>query len=431
MNSFKIRVCVFAAALMFAASMWFYADCILVPYQIADAAAHDRPRGYLSDLYPRWLGARELLLHGRDPYSPEITREIQVGYYGRPLDPARKGDPKDQQAFAYPVYVVFFLAPTVRLSFPVVEKRFYDLLWVLTIISVPLWLRALRWRVSLSTTAVLVILTLGSVPAMYGLKVQQLSLVVAALLAASMAAMAAGYLASGGILLGLATIKPQLAWLPAVWLLVWTLRNWRERQRFAYGLGATMAVLLIGAQRVLPGWLGQFWVAVQNYRQYTHNVSVLSWLTNPLFGAIGNIALIVGVAFWCWPYLKDDQRSASFAAMLSVILTATVVFVPMFAPYNQLLLLPAVLVIVRHRSALWRGKAIVRAAFAVTAALVFWPWLATVGMTVASAFLPGTLIQSRWRLPLYNSFSLPLLLFLLLLLGIPIFRSDPTQTQSG
>ena len=64
-------------ALLFAGSMWFYVQQVLVPYQKADAAVHGRPRGNLSDLYPRWLGARELLLHHRDPYSPEVTREIQ------------------------------------------------------------------------------------------------------------------------------------------------------------------------------------------------------------------------------------------------------------------------------------------------------------------------------------------------------------------
>ena len=59
-----------------AGSVWFYVQRILIPYQIADAAAHGRPRGFLSDLYPRWLGARELLLHHCDPYTPDVTREI-------------------------------------------------------------------------------------------------------------------------------------------------------------------------------------------------------------------------------------------------------------------------------------------------------------------------------------------------------------------
>ena len=110
-------------ALLFAGSMWFYVQRVLVPYQKADAEAHGRPRGNLSDLYPRWLGTRELLLHHRDPYSAEVTREIQIGYYGRPLNPdrvneSRADEPRDQQGFAYPLHVVFLLAPTIGLPFP-------------------------------------------------------------------------------------------------------------------------------------------------------------------------------------------------------------------------------------------------------------------------------------------------------------------------
>src|SRR6201981_995206 len=88
-----------------AASMWLYVQRVMIPYQQADAQVKQRPRGNLSDLYPRWIGARELLLHQRDPYGADITREIQTGYYGRLLDPSRPNDPRDEQAFAYPVYV--------------------------------------------------------------------------------------------------------------------------------------------------------------------------------------------------------------------------------------------------------------------------------------------------------------------------------------
>src|ERR1700693_1844982 len=92
----QLGVLLLVAALA-AASMWFYVDRILVGYQVADAAVHQRPRGNLSDLSPRWLGARELLLHHRNPYGDDIAIEIQKGYYGRVLDPARPDDPKDQQ----------------------------------------------------------------------------------------------------------------------------------------------------------------------------------------------------------------------------------------------------------------------------------------------------------------------------------------------
>ena len=94
-------------SILCAVGTWTYADRVLVPHQKSDAIAYRRPRGNLSDLYPRWLGARELLLHGRDPYSADVTREIQIGFYGRPLDPSRPEDPSDEEGFAYPVYVIF------------------------------------------------------------------------------------------------------------------------------------------------------------------------------------------------------------------------------------------------------------------------------------------------------------------------------------
>src|SRR5450759_437283 len=120
------------AALVCAAGGWLYVQRVLVAHQVTYAAAHGNPRGNLSDLYPRWIGAQELLLHGRDPYSPEVTREIQAGYYGRPLDPSRPDDPGDQEGFAYPVYVVFCLAPTIGLPFAILHKACYWVLFLLT-----------------------------------------------------------------------------------------------------------------------------------------------------------------------------------------------------------------------------------------------------------------------------------------------------------
>src|SRR5581483_10563548 len=177
-------------AVLATAGMWCYVDLVLIPFQRAQAAAHGTPRGNLSDLYPRWLGARELLLHGRDPYGPDVTREIQVGYYGRALDPSRPGDLKDQQGFAYPLYVAFLLAPTIRLPFEIVQAGFKWFLIACTAVSVPLWFRATNQRASAAGLAIWIIVTLGTFPAVQGIKLQQLTLLVCALLAWAFAAMA-------------------------------------------------------------------------------------------------------------------------------------------------------------------------------------------------------------------------------------------------
>ncbi len=366
-------------------SMWFYVDRVLVPYQINDAVAHARPRGNLSDLYPRWLGARELLLNGRDPYSRDVTRDIQIGYYGRALDPSKPDDPEDEQAFAYPAYVVLLLAPTVKLSFPLVQRITNVLFWLLTIASVWLWLKALNWKPSLRLLLIFVVLTMGSVPVVQGLKHQQLSLLVAGVLAAACATVVSGYLAIGGVLLAISTIKPQLAWLPVLWLLAWVVRDWRKRQRFAWAFGATMAVLLIGAEIILPGWLIRFIAALGDYHRYTHNESLLSWMFSPIIGNFLAVILVVASAMLCWKLLEQGGNSADFALCLSLVFALTIVVVPMLAPYNQVLLLPAVFLLARHGSGLWHGSSATRVAFGTTAMLLVWPWAATVGLMAASA----------------------------------------------
>src|SRR5882757_713814 len=84
----------------------------------------------------------------RDPYSLEVTQEIQEGYYGRALDPNRASDPKDQQRFAYPLYIVFLLAPFIHLSFHSVQIIWFWLLLTCAAASVLFWLRASDWRPS-------------------------------------------------------------------------------------------------------------------------------------------------------------------------------------------------------------------------------------------------------------------------------------------
>src|SRR5260370_27359418 len=204
-------VLVFMLALLAAASMWFYVNRILEAQQVTDAAAYDRPRGSLSDLYPRWLGARELLLHRRNPYSQEITQEIQRGYYGRPLDPHRPDDPRDEQRFAYPVYVVFLLAPTIALPFDVVEAGFRWLLVGIAVVCVLLWLRVLRCELSITSTVLSIVLVLGSLPVVQAIKLEQLSLLVAGMLAGSAACLVYGYWFSARLPLALAPIKTPIS----------------------------------------------------------------------------------------------------------------------------------------------------------------------------------------------------------------------------
>jgi hypothetical protein len=410
-------------AILCAASMWFYVDHVLVPYQRADAAVRQRPRGNLSDLYPRWLGARELLLHRRNPYNRDITREIQAGYYGRELDPQRPGDPKDEQGFAYPVYVTFLLAPTIRFPFDEVRTGFAWFLVVVTAASVLLWLRVVGWRLSTAGVLIVLLLTLGSFPAVQGFKLQQLSLVVAAFIAMACALLTQGHLFSSGVVLALATIKPQLTLPIVLFLLLWTLSDWPTRQRFFWGCAATMALLLAASEILLPGWIGNFLVATQAYRRYAGGMSMLDVLLTPLWGRIASTSAIAVTAVVCWRLRKEPNDSPQFALAIALVLAVTVIVIPMFAPYNYLLLVPAVLVIARNWRTLSNRSAPSRTALYLAAAAVAWPWVATIGLCVASLFLAPEIVQRGWWLPLYTSAKVPIPLVVLVPLSILVAQA--------
>ena len=406
-------------AVVASASSWFYVNRILRSEQIAEAAAHNRPRGNLSDLYPRWLGARELLLHHRNPYSPEITLEIQQGYYGRPLDPSRPDDPKDQQGFAYPVYVVFPLAPTVGLPFDEVQIGFRWLLIALAVADVFLWLQVVRWRVPCTTKIIFAVMVVGWLPMIQGIKLQQLTLLVAALLAAS-AALVVGadacapfpralMLFGSGMLLALATIKPQLAWPLVLFLLLWVLSQWSRRRALFCGFVFIMTLFFAGAEFLLPGWLSMFVTAIGQYHQYTQNRSVLVFFFGSILGRIFEVIAVLMCALYAWRIRRETADSPSFGHAIALVAALTVLVVPMFAPYNQVLLIPAILILLR--SATRPMLPALRIAYIVAFGMVAWPWMAAFLLTLSSPWLTPNLRQSLYLTPFYSNFFVPIFLF--------------------
>jgi len=394
--------------------MWFYVQYVMIGHQQSYAAAHNIPRGNLSDLYPRWLGARELLLHHRDPYSAEMTREIQIGYYGRVLDPSRPYDPEDQQGFAYPVYVVFLLAPTIRLPFWAAQSGARWLLVLLTAATVPVWLRTLRWRPHASLAVIFVILAVGSFQTIQGIKLQQLSLLVNGFIVGAALLLVEGQFFLAGSLAALATIKPQLAFPLSAWLLLWAVSNWRARRSFVFGFVGTIVALVAGGELVLPGWIGQFRQAIIAYRRYNNGAgSTLDLLFQPIWGTVLSVVVVFGLCVVCWRVRRTSNQDPTFSWIIALILTATVVIVPKAAPYNQVLLIGPILLVVRHLSFLWRRSFPLRVSLVFAGALVFWPWLATLAIAGASLFLPYPELQSAWALPVYDSLVIPLAVFVL------------------
>jgi hypothetical protein len=419
------------AALVFALSMWWYFDRVLIPYQIADAASHDRPRGNLSDLYPSWYATRALLLEGRDPYSPEVTREIQKGIYGRVLDPKQPTDPKDEQRFAYPLYVIFLLAPTIQWPFPAVQRGFSIVLCCLSVVSVFFWFAVLRWRPSVPTAATASVLFFSALPFVQGIKLEQLTLVVSGLMAASMAALTGGFPTIAGLLVAVATMKPHLVAPLVAGLLLWSLNHWAVGRRFLLGFLVAEALLLAGAQFTHPGWVREFWLVLQAYQEYTGGESIPDFFAGKTLGAfVSGIVVLLTARAW-WLLRNHGAGSKGFQAVIALTLTATVVVIPKIDLYDQILLLPGLLLLVRDWVWMRSKTRLAAGTYGLLGVAVCWPWLAALGLAASSVFLSATALQQKYTLPFFSSLALPVIAFIVLALYVEKLITVSNDVPNG
>jgi hypothetical protein len=408
LSSRRAQFLLIVASVLCAAGMWLYANRVLIPNNLAYDIEHELPHGSNSDLYPRWLGARELLLHGRDPYTMEITREIQAGMFGRPLPPDEYGAGQNyQQGFYYPVYVAFLLAPTFDLPFDKVKKGFFWVLVALTVISMPLWLRLLRWRLPFWMQVACVIFSLGSMAVMQGLKLGQMTLLVLPLMAAAMVLLAADRQVLAGILLALATIKPQFVCLLLFWLAIWTLGDWRRRSRWAASFLIAMAFLCVASEYFLPHWILRFWQATWEFRHYTGEMPVAEVLMGP-WGHAFELLVLALMMRACWRERRAEASSEAFAFMVALVLAITVLLVPSYHPYNQALLIPAILIMVKERRTIWRRRWINRVLTVMTIVLAGWPWLAAFVVASLSFVFPAQAIRWATLIPVWTALAIPI-----------------------
>ncbi|HJT00828.1 MAG TPA: hypothetical protein VJ756_17175, partial [Terriglobales bacterium] len=98
-----------------------------------------------NDLYPRWYGTH-VLLHGGDPYGRQVTEESERHNYGHVLSAYEIQGHRDQERFAYPLYVAFPLAPLTFLEFAAARHLLWLFLVAATFLSVFAWAGAMNWR---------------------------------------------------------------------------------------------------------------------------------------------------------------------------------------------------------------------------------------------------------------------------------------------
>ena len=363
--------------------------------------------GNNSDLYARWYGTRELLLHHRDPYSRDITREVQAGFYGRPLEPQNVSDPTAQEGFNYPLYAVFLVAPFAGFSFATAQAIFRWLLISAASCSVPLWLKALGFRPRLPLVLAGMVLTAGAYPSVMEFYQQNLAALVIFLLAVSMASIARGWLSLAGFLLALSTVKPEIAGLMVFWSLLWAAGRWRKRYALIASFSATLAALIIAAEITLPHWIGSFLAAVRDYRISDADLPITELLLPRFVGRMVTIALICLLIALLWRWKGSEEGSDTFRLSIAWVAAVTLSVLPKLAAYNQLLLVPALMVLLGRWQDILNGGLITRSIAKAALASQLWQWIAALGLTVCSLVLSPRWARSAAEAPLYTLLAVP------------------------
>lgn len=295
-----------------------------------------------NDLIGRWLGTREAL-HGKDPYSPAVTRELELAFYGSAM--LQPGAHISDQAFNYPAQLVILLAPLAALPWKAAALTFLALIVPLLALSFWACVQFLNLRLTRSYTALVVLLCLASWPVVFALRLLQPTLLDTSLVFLACFLLSRQRRIPAGILLAVATFKPQLVVLLIAFLLLWAAlqRLWSFLASFAL----TSAILLLWTEIILPGWIPHWLGALHRFQTSYGTVPL-----EPVFGHYAGRAvtyLILGLSGWAiWRMRHASPRSAEFALSVALILAATdcANYALPIMNYNHILLIPGCLLLV-------------------------------------------------------------------------------------
>jgi Glycosyltransferase family 87 len=404
--------------LLMAAAMLYYHQGLFMPRARQSRAHRNLAQGYSfgNDFYQIWLTARECVPRRSDPYTEDVTRQIQIGLYGRVLDPHNPADPKDRRAFPYPAFVDLLMWPASQLPFPAARILVFCILLPLTAATVWLWMKALGLLPAWQWIVFMLALVLTSYPVLEGLYADQVGLLVGFLLAAAILALCRGKLLLCGILIALSTIKPQMGALVIVYLVCWSLGDLRLRKRFLVGLFAAASVLMVSALIVWPRWIQSWMHILHAYRGY-NPPPLLSQVLGGLFGArlqqplyfLFSALLLMGAAWLAWRNRRATAGSMEFWLTLTLLMAiTTIVILSGQAVYDHILLLPGVLLLVSRWEELTANR-ITKSLLMVGSLVLFWPWLAACGLLLFRPLLSHDLFFSKtvFLLPLYFAVGLP------------------------
>ncbi len=226
-----------------------------------------------NDFFVRWLGGREYLLHGTNPFDRSIAEQAQTAMFGHLARP----EDKDQAYFAYPLYTLYFFWPLSLLPYAWAQAIWMALLQFMLLGSTVLAIRLAGWQPPNWLFWFTVFWGIFFYNGARAILLGQFSILVGLALFLALWAIQQRRDGWAGLFLSVATIKPQMIFLVLVFLLVWALLQ--QRWRLIGSFILSLLVLVASSMLLVPTWPLDF---VRNAIAYSDYVAFGTPLENLL-----------------------------------------------------------------------------------------------------------------------------------------------------
>ncbi|MBZ0285387.1 MAG: DUF2029 domain-containing protein [Anaerolineae bacterium] len=293
-------------------------------------------RGLRFDFYPHWVGGRTVW-SGQTPYTPDVTRQIQLGMFGQELPPEA-----DQQNFAYPAYTSIALGPIIALPASVSVSVWMALQLVGVMLSPLIWLAILGWRPKPLVLGLLILgLTFGFHYPIDAYILGQFSGTVLLAISLGVLLLSRGYEWAGGAVLALATVPPTVGGPIALGILgLYLLRGqWRGLAAFTIALAVLVGISILRIGFWIPDWVN----VVRAYADYAPPVWPPNFL--PLVLRVGLVLVLLGALIFTAYKTKFSVPKIQhlvLSTQYSVLLLAALFLIPQTGYYYLVLLIPVI-----------------------------------------------------------------------------------------
>lgn len=300
------------------------------------------------DFYTVWKAAQALFLFHRDPYSQQVTQEIQQGIYGHALT-----TPQGEYLFVYPLPFLLLIFPIAWLPFTSALAWWLAFLQIGSIVVLILFLNHYHLGQRPLTRALYILWALLLYPSMVAFWVGQPAILVFLLFGLAWYAFIHHQDWLVGICLGLTLIKFYVIVLPLCFFLLYALS--RRRLKVLVGWAGVSVGLLAASFLVWPTWVPGFLMNAGLWTNQTealsHDVSALQLFTDAAGAPLSTI-LMVGAAIilglvalkLCVQALKGEQDQFEFALVITLLFQAFIL-PHQHAPNQMLLIIPGLYVL--------------------------------------------------------------------------------------